>query len=267
MTIAVLMPVYNPDQSLALTLNSLKAQTMPFKLYLVDDGSKFHTDYETLCDGLNVSIMRLAKNVGITGALNAGLVEILKSDCDYVARIDAGDMATPDRFKKQIAFLDQHHEISILGSQVELRDRDEAGQLKSTRVWALPTTAESCFKQMRYNVAVCHPAMMIRRVVFDRLKTYSDNFPAAEDFELSWRAVKAGFKINNLPEVLLIKEETPGSISQKRRRRQIHSRMRILWANRDIASAQSWVGLLRSFATLIFPVEVINLLKRLVGRS
>ncbi len=267
MTLAVLMPVYNPDAGLKLTLESLRKQTVPFKLFLVDDGSKHHTDYETLTSGIDIAIIRLPKNLGITGALNAGLREIMKGQFKYIARIDAGDTATPHRFAKQVATLQTHPEISILGSNVELRDIDEQGQLINTRIWTLPLSPDACLRQMRYNVAACHPAMMIRRAVFETLHTYSDEYPAAEDYELTWRALKAGFKISNLGEVLLIKEETPGSISQKRRRRQIYSRLRLQMANHDIASLHSWLGISRSAATLVFPKEAANALKRLVGRS
>jgi GT2 family glycosyltransferase len=267
MTIAVLMPVFNPDASLKLTLDSLRAQSAAYKLYLVDDGSKFQADYETLTLGMNVEILRLPINVGITGAMNAGLGEIMKGDYRFVARIDAGDMAAPGRFAQQLAFLEAHPEIAILGSAVELRDRDETGGLKSTHIWQLPLTPDLCAKEMRYNVAACHPAMMIRREIFEVLKTYSDKFPAAEDFELTWRAVKAGFRISNLPDVLLIKEETPGSISQKRRRRQIYSRLRILLENHKFTSLHSWLGISRSAVTLIFPNEVIGALKRILGKA
>jgi GT2 family glycosyltransferase len=267
MTIAVLMPVYNPDDGLKLTIESLRAQSVPFKLYLVDDGSKFHAEYEALTQGIDVAILRLAKNVGITGAMNAGLTEIMKGDYSYIARIDAGDIATPDRFAKQLAYLEAHPEIAILGSFVELRDRDVSGHLKSTRIWSLPTTSELCEKKMRYNVAACHPAMMIRRCVFEKLKAYSDEYAAAEDFELTWRAIKAEFRINNLADVLLIKEETPDSISQKRRRRQIYSRLRIQMANHKSTSIHSWLGISRSAATLIFPSEIIGALKRAFGKA
>jgi GT2 family glycosyltransferase len=259
--IAVLMPVYNPAVELFATLDGLRAQSVPFTLFLVDDGSKIHTDYETLTHGIDATIIRLPKNLGITGAMNAGLNEILKGNFAYVARIDTGDICTPERFSKQKAYLDAHLEIAILGSAVELRHLNDRNELTTTRVIEYPVSPDECRKQLFFNSPVSHPAVMVRRVVFEKLGGYSEAYPAAEDFDLMWRANRAGFKISNLADMLLIKEETPGSISQKRRRQQIFSRLRIQWANRRLGSPASWIGLARSITILLLPLSAMNTLK------
>jgi GT2 family glycosyltransferase len=264
--IAVLMPVYNPGSDLTLTLDSLRAQTIAFKLYLVDDGSKFHTDYETLCHGMDVEILRLPQNLGITGAMNAGLEVILKGPATYIARIDAGDMCKPKRFEKQLAFLKANPEISIVGSSVEFRLRDEHQNILQSHINRYPETAEGCRQKLFYNVAAIHPAMMLRRHVFEILNGYSELYPAAEDFDLMWRANKKGLNIANLAEVLLVKEEYPGSISQKRRKKQIFSRLRIQWANRSLASLNGWAGLVKSTVQLVTPATFTLVVKKLINR-
>ena len=82
-----------------------------------------------------------------------------------------------------------------------------------------------------------------------------------------WRASTAGFNIANLDDVLLIKEETPGSISQKRRSQQIYSRMRIQWANRNVFSPRCWIGLAKSVITLMTPATVATALKSAMLRT
>jgi GT2 family glycosyltransferase len=265
-SIAVLLPVYNPTDELRNTLDSLRAQSVPFRLFLVDDGSTFQTDYEAMIQGIDVRIIRLSNNLGITGAMNAGLEEILKGDFPYIARIDSGDICAPDRFLKQKAYLDEHSEIAILGSDVELRQRNESNEIMDVRVWVLPKTPERCRNRLYSNIPACHPAMIIRRTVFERLGGYSESYPAAEDFDLMWRASAAGFNIANLGDTLLIKEEAPGSISQKRRRRQIFSRLRIQWANRNLALPRSWIGLAKTTLTLIAPASAVNALKAMLGK-
>jgi GT2 family glycosyltransferase len=265
--VAVLLPVYNPTQELEATLESLRAQSVPFHLFLVDDGSKFHTDYEKLSTGLKTTILRLPENLGITGAMNAGLAEISKGSYRYVARIDSGDFCKPERFAKQLEYLDKHADIAILGSYVELRQLDENDVLMSTRIWRVPLSPDSCRKYMYFNLPVSHPALMLRFEVFEKLKGYSDAFPAAEDFDLMWRATKAGFNISNLDEILLVKAETPNSISQKRRHLQIHSRLRIQWANRDLSNPNSVFGMMRSLITLVAPAKAIHTAKKLLARS
>jgi GT2 family glycosyltransferase len=259
--IAVLMPVYNPTDELKATLDSLRAQSIPFKLFLVDDGSAFKIDYETLMQGIDTQIIRLPKNLGITGAMNVGLQEILKGGYPYIARIDCGDVCAPERFAKQKAYLDVNPEIAVLGSAIEFRQINESNELINMRIVVFPKTPEECRSRLFFNLPVSHPALLIRRAVFERLGGYSEIYPAAEDFDLMWRASAAGFNIANLSDTLVIKEETPDSISQKRRRRQIFSRLRIQWANRNLASPLSLIGLARTTVILLAPTSVINALK------
>ena len=265
--IAVLLPSYNPGPELTGTLNSLRVQSMPFRLFLIDDGSKSHTDYEKLTNGMDVQIIRLPKNLGITGAMNAGLAEILKGNFPYIARIDSGDFCTPDRFAKQLDWLETHQDVAILGSAVELHLFNAANELTAKFPLHYPVTPEACRNRLPLNSPASHPTMMIRRSVFERLKGYSEDYPAAEDFDLMWRASTAGFNIANLDDVLLIKEETPGSISQKRRSQQIYSRMRIQWANRNVFSPRCWIGLAKSVITLMTPATVATALKPAMLRT
>jgi GT2 family glycosyltransferase len=265
--IAMLMPVYNPGADLVGTLDSLRAQTIPFKLFLVDDGSKFHTDYETLTQGLDVNILRLPKNLGITGAMNAGLDEILKGPYPLVARLDAGDMSRPERLERQRDYFHTHPEISILGSAVEFRLKNAEDELTATQFIHFPENAEGCRRRLFWNVPCIHPAMMLRRDVFVKLNGYSEAYPAAEDYDLMWRADKAGYKMSNLPEFLLIKEEYPGSISQKRRHRQIFSRLQIQWANRNLLVPRCWVGLAKSITQLVTPAWLSMAVKNIINRG
>lgn len=259
--IAVLLPTYNPGPELAASIDSLRCQSVPFRLFLVDDGSKRPGDYDTLVKGMDAKVVRLAQNVGITGAMNAGLAHILAEPFDYIARLDTGDFCTPGRFENQLAFMDANPDIGIVGSAVEFRIFDLAGKLTGTKVMTFPTDRRACADRLFQNSSVIHPAMLIRRSVFEKLKAYSENYPAAEDFDLLWRAHKAGFGLVNLPETYLIKEETPGSISQKRRRRQVWSRLRILWENRDLTRVASWKGLVRTVIIWALPAQVIHALK------
>lgn len=264
--IAVLLPAYNAGPDLGVTLESLRSQTVPSTLFLVDDGSSRKPDYASLIKDMDCRLIELPKNLGITGAMNAGLTEIMKDKSfDLIARIDAGDIAVPERFAKQVAYLDAHPEIAILGSAVDFRQHDANGNLIASRTLRFPVTPEAAKQRLAINAPASHPAIMLRRKVIEALAAYCDDYPAAEDYELMWRAWRSGFVISNLPDVLIIKEENPGSISQKRRQRQIYSRMRIQWANLDPVSPAAWMGLLRSAVMLATPGKVVNVLKGLAS--
>jgi GT2 family glycosyltransferase len=264
--IAVLLPAYNAGPDLAITLKSLRAQTIPSTLFLVDDGSTRKPDYKSLTAGMDCQVIELPKNLGITGAMNAGLEAILRNpDFEYIARIDAGDTADATRFSTQAAFLDSHPQIDILGSSIDFRQHDENGKLIASRTVHFPETPAECRACLPSSSPVSHPALLLRRVVFERLAGYSELYPAAEDYDLMWRASNAGFAIANLPDVLLVKEENPGSISQKRRRRQIHSRMRIQMANLHATQLTAWVGLFRSAISLALPARAAAAMKTLLS--
>ena len=113
--IAVLMSVYNPGSKLHLTLDSLRAQTVPFTLYLVDDGSVTKPDYAALLAGFDYRLIELSRNWGISIAVNCGLSELMKNDHAYVARMDCGDIAHPERLEVQRRFLDARPDVGILG--------------------------------------------------------------------------------------------------------------------------------------------------------
>lgn len=264
--IAVLIPSYNPGTDLHGTLDSLRRQTVAFRLFIVDDGSKHPGDYEALTKGMDARIIRLPRNLGITGAMNAGLDEIMAGSFDYIARLDIGDFCAVERFAKQLAFMDLTPDVGIVGSAVEFRLFDASRSLTGSKHLIFPLTPEDAVKRLLLNIAIIHPAMLIRRSVFEKLKAYSEHYPAAEDFDLQWRAHKAGFKLVNLPETLLIKEETPGSISQKRRRKQIMSRLRIQWDNRDLTNPRCWLGLVKSFVTWAMPAWAVHSLKFMAGK-
>ncbi len=258
--IAVLMPVFNPGDEIAGTLQSLRGQSVPFRLFLVDDGSRKPVDYETLTKGMDVRIIRLPKNLGITGALNAGLAEILKSDFRYIARMDNGDLCHPERFAKQKAFLDSHDDIAIASSWVRYVYEVSGLEVDSK----LPSEPAECAKLLRYNAPVTHTAMMIRSQLFRDLGLYPTEYPAAEDYALEHMAHARGYKFCNIPEALLTTVEMKQSISGQKRAIQLKSRLRLQVNYGDWLNHHTYFGIAR---TLILMATPIGLLRRLKAAS
>ncbi len=147
--IAVLIPSYNPGSGLTDTLNSLRKQTVPYHLYIVDDGSPQKPDYAAELKGIPHSLIELPRNAGITGALNAGLAQIFREGHVYVARMDCGDEMTEDRLAVQKSFMDQHPEISILGSWIEMIYTEKAGSSRWNGRAATTTSCAVCGRTCR----------------------------------------------------------------------------------------------------------------------
>jgi GT2 family glycosyltransferase len=116
------------------------------------------------------------------------------------------------------------------------------------------------------NMTLSHPALMIRTESFRKLGHYSPHYDAAEDYELCRRAMRGGYRFHNIGEVLLIKTETRDSISWRKRRIQLKSRLRIQWRYRNLLNMHSIAGLLKTTAILMVPDSLAPRLKALISR-
>ena len=261
--IAILMPAYNPGSGLVETLNSIRQQTVPFHLFLVDDGSKQKPDYASALGGIPHTLIALPKNVGITLALNAGLAEIFKGDFKYVARMDCGDAMTPDRLSVQKQFMDSHDNIDILGSWIEMIYVEANRRF----VLAWPLNHEEIARGLWKNMSLSHPALMFRTSSWRKLGAYSVDFDAAEDYELARRAVAGGYRFKNIDKVLLIKTEDRDSISWRRRRRQLFSRLKAQWRYRKLSNVDCVAGLLKTSISLLIPTPMVHWLKAVMSKD
>ncbi len=261
--IAVLMPAYNPGPDIADTLNSLKAQTVPFKLYLIDDGSQRKPDYAQLLKNFDHHLIISPQNIGVNEARNPALQQILKNGHKYIALIDCGDLARPDRLARQKAFLDASPDISILGTAI----RQVYAVSNIEFDLAFPETPDDVRRVSWAKLPVSHPTLMLRSDVFRNIGLYTGQFHAAEDYEFIRRAIKAGSRIANLPNVLLDKIETSESVSHKKRSTQLKCRLRIQWHYRDLLNPLCWLGMVRTSLIWFFPRTWVDALKNVVHHA
>ena len=115
MKVSVVMSVFNAEKYLAEAVDSILGQTSTdFELILIDDKStdgsgKILTQYAQADP--RVVILENRENMGLTKSLNRGLA-VAKGE--YIARMDADDISVPDRFAKQVAFLDENPDDSFV---------------------------------------------------------------------------------------------------------------------------------------------------------
>ena len=261
-SIAVLMPSYNPGEGIHMTLNSLRSQSVPFKLFVVDDGSPAKPDYRKLLQGFDYHLIELPNNVGVNEVRNPGLAQILREGFDYVALIDCGDAMTPRRLALQKTYLDENPEIDIVGSWIEM-NYEETGR-KFDIHW--PIDSDEITRGLWVNMSVTHPALMLRSAVFKTVGFYTGSFEAAEDYDFLRRAMKAGCRFHNIDEKLLIKYETKDSISWRKRRAQLKSRLRIQWRYRNLTNPLCIAGLLKTAAILVVPDRLAPSIKAVIGQ-
>jgi hypothetical protein len=182
--VTVLMSVHNAERYLGAAIDSILKQTFrDFEFLIIDDGS---TDNSVSLiqryDDIRISLLRNDGNLGLAASLNKGL-QLAKGD--YVARMDADDISSPERLACQVRFLDSHPAVGVCGSWVRLFPGF------NNYIWKFHRDSEDIRCRQFYKVGVAHPAVMMRRRFFtDHGLLYDPGYRLAEDYELWGRAIR-----------------------------------------------------------------------------
>lgn len=194
--VSVVMPVRDGERWLDEAVGSILAQTMhELELVVVDDGS---TDGSPrLLAGAaerdaRVRILRHDRQ-GLTAALDRG---VRASQAEYVARMDADDVALPQRLELQAAFLDARPDVALVGGAVIATD--EEGKPCGTLRYPVGDRAIRVALR-RYNCFV-HPAVMFRRSAYLQAGGY--RIDRAQDYDL-WLRLAEEWRLANLSEPVL----------------------------------------------------------------
>ncbi len=230
--ISVLVPVYNGMPYLPETIESIRAQTfVDFELIALDDGSTdASAQYLSSVADKRLRVERLQRG-GLSAALNHGL-RIARAP--IVARIDADDVALPDRLRLQFEFLSQHPECVALGCQSQhINERGEAvGEGR------YPTSPAAIRWEALFRSPVLHPGSMYRRDHVLALGGYRKEFDVAEDYDLWTRLLTRG-TLANLPQQLLRYRIHSRSVCAVHKDRQVRQGGRI--AGAYIASLEAGI--------------------------
>lgn len=179
--VAVLMTVHNSEKTVGEAIESILNQSYKnLEVILVDDASTDSTPKILKSYGKkyqHIRVITLTKNVGPTLAANPGLRSTKGS---YIARMDADDLAYPDRIEKQVAFLEKNPRVVILGGQCSLINDD--GEIVGEK--RFPTRHEEILRAFSYRNPIQHPASMInRKLVPERYLKYDNTYPLADDLD------------------------------------------------------------------------------------
>lgn len=199
--VSVLLPIYNGGPYLEPALRSLERQSLDSVEWIViDDGSTDDTSSVLKrWAARNPKLKYLSReNKGLVPTLNEALA---KCTAPYVARMDADDIATSDRFDKQLAFLASHPDHVAVGSAV--RVVDPKGRVLKPY---MPPLAHDGILNDALNGsggAIIHPTLFVRRSAMEQIGGYSAAFGGyAEDLDLYLRLADIGH-LANLPALLL----------------------------------------------------------------
>lgn len=260
MRLAVLIPTFNAGADLDRTLSCLAADPTPFDILLVDDGSDPPVRVASCSGSHVVTVIRHDTNRGIARALNTGLEWVRAREYDYVARLDAGDINEPARLARQLALLDDHRDVALLGAWT--RHLDE--ELRPLYITRYPATWESIRRCFHYRTAFSHTACMMRVAALREVGTYDERFHLGEDYELFWR-VAARFRCANVPEVLVTRVESRRSLTYANRLAMGRTRLALQWRHFAWDRLDCWLGVARSIGLLMVPARLVLSVKRASG--
>ncbi len=224
-TVSVILPAYNAEKTIARAIDSVLGQTyQDFELIVLNDGSTDRTrDIVGTYSDQRIRVVNRDKNEGLIAVLNQGLA---LASGKYIARQDADDESTPNRFREQVAALESEVGLAVIGSATFLRS--ENGKVFGS--FEYPRTAELSEWQALFKTPVAHSATISRKEALVSAGGYSSKFKYAEDFELWSRVLTIG-GIRNLNNKLIYYSLSQGGVSQKHRRAQDEMHVRIAALN------------------------------------
>lgn len=205
--VAVLLPVYKKDNPtyLSIAIDSILGQTYSnICLFIGVDGpinkelEMCLLKYEAL---EKVCIIHFLENRGLAVVLNNLITLCRREGFNYIARMDADDIALPDRLKEQMHYLLLHDEIDVVGGAIE--EIDEIGNLRGKRI-VYPLEPEACRSFFAYRNPLAHPAVLFRYRFFEKTGCfYRPEYRQNQDTLLWYDGLLKKCNIANVPNVVL----------------------------------------------------------------
>jgi glycosyltransferase involved in cell wall biosynthesis len=206
------MTVHNGALFVSTAIESILAQSyFDFEFIIIDDGSTDET-HRILASYDDPRIrLFLSPHRGLTASLNHGLGECRGS---FIARMDADDIAEPQRFARQLAFFEDRPDVDIICSDVTIiNEEGQVSGVQSDGIINNDTLRQGLLYQRKMK-PIIHPSVMMRRGVMRQLTGYRD-IRYAEDHDLWLRAVDH-FKFARINQPLLRYRVHAGGISRNK---------------------------------------------------
>ena len=215
--ISVIMSVFNGEKYLRESIESILNQTYSdFEFIIINDASTDKTKEILEKYGQQdqrIKIINNLTNIGLTKSLNKAL-RIAQGE--YIARQDADDFSSAERFEKQIEFLEKNPEIKLLGTFGYSID----GAGKILREEKFPISPEEIKKTFIKRNQFIHGSIIIEKKALDQIGFYNEDFETTQDYELWFRFLRK-FKTANLPLFLAKKRYLKNMVSLNKEKIQI----------------------------------------------
>jgi glycosyltransferase involved in cell wall biosynthesis len=191
------MPAHNVARYVCEAIESIVDQSFRnWELLIRDDASTDDTVARIRrFDDPRIRLLPQRHRVGAAQARNEALAV---ARGDFLALQDSDDMSDPERFERQLAFLENHPEIALVGTQAVIVDRRGRPTDTSDCPEADAAVREIAFAR---SAAMVCPTWLLRRIVYEKVGGYDPRFQAAHDYDLELRILEQ-FRVANLAEPL-----------------------------------------------------------------
>ncbi|WP_225548557.1 glycosyltransferase [Chromobacterium violaceum] len=260
--VTVVVPSFNETPRVVrASLESIRNQTLArFECIVVDESTD--PELANACQSICAEDPRFIyihpmERLGLPNSLN---LAISQARSRLIARFDSDDVCMPERLALQVAFLEEHPEVSVVGGAINIiSDNDD---VLAHRCY--PEDSAKIAKGMQFTTTMAHPTVMFRKEAIEQYGGYNPEFRFAEDLDLWLRWTNAGLLFANLPQVLVHYRQD----ITRRNRHHWHYNLRARISNfslryaivriAGIACIAVWATLPRFFQDIIFKFLIFH---------
>lgn len=215
---SVLMSVYKNEKPnyLDKALNSIENQTVvPKEIIVVQDGpisqqlSAILKKHQAAFTN-NFRIIKNKENQGLGASLRLGTKKVTTN---WIARMDSDDISVPERFEKQLNMIKKIPELALIGGQIN-EFATNVGNIVGSR--NVPTSEKEIKKFAKWRSPFNHPTIMMRKDVLQKVGGYVP-FGNLEDYYLWVRVISSGYKVINIPDILVYMRVDEGMYNRRGR--------------------------------------------------
>lgn len=261
--ISVVTIVFNGEVYLEGAIRSIARQTFEdYEHIIVDDGSEDGTaailsDWARKDRRIKVLYQ---PNSGIPTAYNRG---VRAAEGDYVAILDADDLAFPTRLEKQVEYLENHADVGLVGC-AEL-----ALEVISGRMWVVnhPESDRGIRRSWVHQQVFTHSGTTVRKIIFDQLGYYDEALTIGCDPDL-WLRIAERWKLANLPEPLVLRRHHQGQVSNSGGLRTVALNVGMKWNSISRLSLPAYFYFYIAFPLMgAIPGSAKHFLRRSIGHE
>lgn len=262
--ISVLMGIYNCADTLNEAVKSIQNQTHKnWELIMCDDGSTDETYQiasEIAKSDSRILLVRNKSNCGLNKTLNRCLN---LATGEFIARMDGDDKSVPERFEKQLKFLEEHREFDIVSSPMILFD--ENGEWGQTSVIKFPKP-----KDIVTGNPICHAPVMMRKKCIDAVGGYTEDkrMLRVEDVNLWIKLYVAGYRCCNLDEPLYMMKNDQNALRRRKYKYRINS-VYVRWQGCRLLKLgpKSYVKVMKPMVVGLVPAKLRFVIRRQLQRK